>query len=409
VQNPLHPLKDTVATLNMDAIQVIGKTRDVVVIGFGNSELEDILKRHAEEQGRIIVPEPTPENGFYYRSDHFNFARAGVPSLYAKKWHRPCGKGEAYGRQMSAGCGSAITSPATSSTQTGICPATYRTPSCCMPSRERSPMATIGRTGTKATSSALRVRPWDASGVMLHQPSGRWKLGLALAVATALFWATLPVALKVALERVDALTLTWFRSLFATPALGAFMGLRGQFGQLRGHLRARVLLLIATFGPIGNYLAICWLKYDASECTVAVQLAALMVAGGVIVFRNHATSAMGGLSRGGRRHAVVLRRTTRPRRAAGDLRLRRLVDVGGAATWAASALAQKQLLQRPIPRRSCGWCTWPRRCCCPGPAATTAGPGRQTLIAALRAQPWRLRLAAPLRIGRPRASAPSWR
>jgi len=102
VQNPLVPLKQTVATFNMDAIQVIGKTRDVVVIGYGNSELEDILRRHAQAQGRIIVPEPTPENGFYYRSDHFNFARAGVPSLYAKNGIDHVEKGEAYGRQLSA-------------------------------------------------------------------------------------------------------------------------------------------------------------------------------------------------------------------------------------------------------------------------------------------------------------------
>lgn len=102
VQNPLVPLKDTVATINMDAIQVIGKTRDVVVIGFGNSELEDILKAKAEEQGRIIVPEPTPENGFYYRSDHFNFARAGVPSLYAKNGIDHVEKGEAHGRQVAS-------------------------------------------------------------------------------------------------------------------------------------------------------------------------------------------------------------------------------------------------------------------------------------------------------------------
>ncbi len=102
VQNPIMPLKETVATLNMDAIQVIGKTRDVVVIGYGNSELEDILKRHAEAQGRIIVPEPTPENGFYYRSDHFNFAKAGVPSLYPKNGIDHVEKGEAYGRQIAA-------------------------------------------------------------------------------------------------------------------------------------------------------------------------------------------------------------------------------------------------------------------------------------------------------------------
>jgi Zn-dependent M28 family amino/carboxypeptidase len=102
VQNPIMPLKNTVATLNMDAIQVIGKTRDVVVIGYGNSELEDILKRHAEAQGRIIVPEPTPENGFYYRSDHFNFAIAGVPSLYPKNGIDHVEKGEAFGRQVAA-------------------------------------------------------------------------------------------------------------------------------------------------------------------------------------------------------------------------------------------------------------------------------------------------------------------
>jgi Zn-dependent M28 family amino/carboxypeptidase len=102
VQHPLMPLQDTVATINMDAIQVIGKTRDVVVIGYGSSELEGILQRHAEAQGRIIVPEPTPENGFYYRSDHFNFARAGVPSLYAKNGIDHVEKGEAYGRQVAA-------------------------------------------------------------------------------------------------------------------------------------------------------------------------------------------------------------------------------------------------------------------------------------------------------------------
>ena len=102
VEHPIYPLKQTVATINMDAIQVIGKTRDVVVIGYGNSELEDVLKRHAEAQNRIIVPEPTPENGFYYRSDHFNFARAGVPSLYAKNGIDHVEKGEDYGRQMAS-------------------------------------------------------------------------------------------------------------------------------------------------------------------------------------------------------------------------------------------------------------------------------------------------------------------
>lgn len=100
--NPLMPLAQTVATVNMDAMPVIGKTRDIVVIGYGNSELEELLKVEAAAQGRIVVPEPTPENGFYYRSDHFNFAIAGVPSLYAKAGIDHVDKGEAYGRETAA-------------------------------------------------------------------------------------------------------------------------------------------------------------------------------------------------------------------------------------------------------------------------------------------------------------------
>ncbi len=99
-ENPLLPLNKTVATINMDAIQVIGRTRDVVVIGYGKSSLDEVLRDKAAAQGRVIIPEPTPENGFYYRSDHFNFARAGVPSLYAKNGHDHIEKGEAYGRKI---------------------------------------------------------------------------------------------------------------------------------------------------------------------------------------------------------------------------------------------------------------------------------------------------------------------
>lgn len=186
---------------------------------------------------------------------------------------------------------------------------------------------------------------------MLHQPSGRWKLGLALAVATALFWATLPVALKVALERVDALTLTWFRFLFATLALGAFMGLRGQFGQLRGlPTRAWVLLLIAIFGLIGNYLGyLLGLKYTTpANAQLLIQLAPLlMAAGGVIVFKEslrpaqwagYLAVAAGMLLFFVEQHGRAEQPTTY---AFGGWLI-----VGGAATWAAYALAQKQLLQR---------------------------------------------------------------
>lgn len=102
VENPVYPLKDTVATINVDAMQIIGRTRDVVVIGESNSELEDLLRDKAAGQGRIVVGEPTPEKGFYYRSDHFNFARAGVPALYPKNGIDHVEKGEDYGRQVAA-------------------------------------------------------------------------------------------------------------------------------------------------------------------------------------------------------------------------------------------------------------------------------------------------------------------
>lgn len=82
VAHPVLPLDKTVAVINLDAMGVAGKTRDMTVIGMGNSELEDILKPIAEKQGRTLHSESRPEAGSYFRSDHFNFAKAGVPALY---------------------------------------------------------------------------------------------------------------------------------------------------------------------------------------------------------------------------------------------------------------------------------------------------------------------------------------
>jgi Zn-dependent M28 family amino/carboxypeptidase len=74
-----------VGGINMDSLQVYGPTNDVVVAGYGSSELEDILIQKAGPENRIIKPEPFPERGYYYRSDHFNFAKKGVPMLYTKE------------------------------------------------------------------------------------------------------------------------------------------------------------------------------------------------------------------------------------------------------------------------------------------------------------------------------------
>ncbi|MGO4222206.1 M28 family metallopeptidase [Lysobacter sp. TAF61] len=84
VAHPTAPLDKTVAVINLDAMPVIGKAHDMTVVGFGSSELEDILRTVADGQKRVLHAEATPEDGFYFRSDHFNFAKAGVPSLYAK-------------------------------------------------------------------------------------------------------------------------------------------------------------------------------------------------------------------------------------------------------------------------------------------------------------------------------------
>lgn len=84
VAHPAFPLENTVAAINLDAMSVAGPSRDFVVTGMGNSELEDILEPIASAQGRTLVEEGNPAGGFYFRSDHFNFAKAGVPALYAK-------------------------------------------------------------------------------------------------------------------------------------------------------------------------------------------------------------------------------------------------------------------------------------------------------------------------------------
>ena len=88
-EHPIFPLAKTIANINMDAMSVLGKTKDVAVIGMGKSELETYLEKAAKRQGRYLVQEGRPEAGYYYRSDHFSFAKQGVPALYAKGGEEP--------------------------------------------------------------------------------------------------------------------------------------------------------------------------------------------------------------------------------------------------------------------------------------------------------------------------------
>jgi Zn-dependent M28 family amino/carboxypeptidase len=82
-EHPVFPLDRTVAAINMDAMNIYGPMKDITVIGYGNSELDDYLADAARTQGRVVRPDPQPEQGFFFRSDHFSLARRGVPVLYA--------------------------------------------------------------------------------------------------------------------------------------------------------------------------------------------------------------------------------------------------------------------------------------------------------------------------------------
>lgn len=94
---PLYPLAKTLANINMDGLNTWGPTRDLVVIGLGASDLDDYAKAAAGEQHRILKPDAEPEKGFYYRSDHFNFAKQGVPAFYAESGTDYIGQSPTYG------------------------------------------------------------------------------------------------------------------------------------------------------------------------------------------------------------------------------------------------------------------------------------------------------------------------
>jgi Zn-dependent M28 family amino/carboxypeptidase len=99
---PVYPLSKTLAEINIDELNVHGKTHDLPIVGLGASELDDYVKAAAAEQGRVVVGDREPEKGYYYRSDHFNFARKGVPALnpdFARETEF-VGHPEDYGRQI---------------------------------------------------------------------------------------------------------------------------------------------------------------------------------------------------------------------------------------------------------------------------------------------------------------------
>jgi Zn-dependent M28 family amino/carboxypeptidase len=99
VQHPVCPLEKTLANINIDGMNQWGRTRDIVIVGLGNSTLDDIAAEIAREQGRVVKPDAEPEKGFYYRADHFEFAKQGVPAFYADSGTEFIGKPADFGEQ----------------------------------------------------------------------------------------------------------------------------------------------------------------------------------------------------------------------------------------------------------------------------------------------------------------------
>ncbi len=98
--NPVYPLDRTLAVVNLEMLNVHGRTRDLTVIGLGTSDLDDIARQVASEQGRVLKPDPEPERGMYYRSDHFSFARRGVPAFEPDQGDDFIGRPPGYGLEV---------------------------------------------------------------------------------------------------------------------------------------------------------------------------------------------------------------------------------------------------------------------------------------------------------------------
>ena len=184
----------------------------------------------------------------------------------------------------------------------------------------------------------------------MHSTSGRWRLGLALALTTAVFWGLLPIALQVALEGMDAWTITWYRFATAALALGIFLAWRGRV-PLRAPLTRRgwVLYAVALLCLVANYVSYL-LSLELTSPTVAqvlIQLAPMfLLFGGVIVFRERfaplqwagfVVLVAGLLVFFHDRYAEVFALQTR-------LGLGVAVMLFSALVWSVYAMAQKQLL-----------------------------------------------------------------
>lgn len=97
--NPLFAPEQSIANLNMDGMNPNGRMRDLTITGYGQSEMDDLAEELAGKDGRYIIPDQEPEKGYFFRSDHFNFAKIGIPALFAKGGYDHWDKGKEYAMQ----------------------------------------------------------------------------------------------------------------------------------------------------------------------------------------------------------------------------------------------------------------------------------------------------------------------
>jgi drug/metabolite transporter (DMT)-like permease len=185
----------------------------------------------------------------------------------------------------------------------------------------------------------------------LHQASGRWRLGLAMALTTALSWATLPVALKITLEQLDAYTLTWFRFLVAALCMAAWLGMRQGFAGF-GRLDAPRwgMLAVAALALIGNYVFyLLGVQHTTpGNAQLLIQLAPLLMAlGGIFVFReSYKPAQWAGLGVIVSGLALFFREQLAHAASGHAYAVGSALVVVAAIVWALYALLQKQLLTR---------------------------------------------------------------
>jgi drug/metabolite transporter (DMT)-like permease len=185
----------------------------------------------------------------------------------------------------------------------------------------------------------------------LHRSSGRWRLGLGLTLATALFWATLPIALKVCLEILDPITLTWFRFVVAMLFTAAWLALRGRLRGYGALSRRQWWMLAAAAGLLlGNYVFyLLGVQHTTpANAQLLIQLAPLLMAlGGIWLFREDFRAAQWlGLALLAGGMLLFFRDQLEAARQAPGYLLGSAWVVVGALVWAAYALLQKQLLVR---------------------------------------------------------------